>query len=305
MAHEMNPVADVIPDYESHLRTERQLSALTVQNYVREATDLSNWLEGIGITAWKDVVAATVRDYVASRRRNGAGGRTIQRVLSGLRSLFAYLRSAGILSHDPCRGIKAPKATKPLPQVPDPDEMAALVSNGGSDVWLERRDDAIFELTYSCGLRVSEVASLDVDSVDFEARLVRVIGKRNKERIVPVGRAAAAALRVWLDHRSIQAPPESTALFVSARGKRIATRTIQARLERRLQMRGLPSHIHPHTLRHAFASHVLQSSGDLRAVQELLGHADIGTTQVYTHLDFQHLSQIYDNAHPRAKRRKS
>lgn len=247
-----------------------------------------------------------IRRYVATLHGRGLSGRSLARVLSSWRALYRALIDRDAAAKDnPCAGIKAPKAAKKLPSTLSPDEAVRLVETTGDDDPLALRDRALFELAYSSGLRLSELAGLDVDRLDLSTGEVRVWGKGSKERIVPVGAAACAAVRAWLATRANLAGAEEPALFVGRTGRRITPRTIERRVAERAIRQGLSQHVHPHMLRHSFASHVLQSSGDLRAVQEMLGHASIASTQVYTHLDFQYLAKAYDQAHPRAKRKKA
>jgi integrase/recombinase XerC len=225
-------------------------------------------------------------------------------MLSAWRAFHRFVVDrGGLRSDDPSAGLKAPKSGRKLPSALTPDEAVRLVEGAGEDT-MGKRDHALFELAYSSGLRLSELAGLDVDRVDLATGEVRVWGKGAKERIVPVGAAAQAALATWLTERAAMPSVDEHALFVGVRGRRIAPRQIQRRLATLAIQRGINRHVHPHMLRHSFASHVLQSSGDLRAVQEMLGHASIASTQVYTHLDFQALSKVYDAAHPRARKKK-
>jgi integrase/recombinase XerC len=241
---------------------------------------------------------------LAGMHARGLSGRSLARMLSAWRAFYRFAAAvAGARADDPTAGLRAPKSPRRLPSALSPDEAAKLVAIAGDDV-LDRRDHALFELAYSSGLRLAELAGLDCERLDLATGEVRVIGKGAKERIVPVGRAALEALRRWLDLRAALARPGESAVFVTERGGRLSRRAIQARLARRALVQGLDRHVHPHMLRHSFASHVLQSSGDLRAVQEMLGHASIASTQVYTHLDFQALAKAYDAAHPRARRKR-
>lgn len=227
----------------------------------------------------------------------------MQRSLSALRTFFRFLLREGLVKANPAQGISAPKADKALPATLDVDQVAQLLNAPASSP-LERRDHAILELFYSSGLRLAELANLRLTDVDMRDATVRVTGKGNKTRVIPVGKAALASLQQWLATRSTLATAEEQALFVNQRGKHLSVRQIQERVKAWAKRRGLPVHVHPHMLRHSFASHVLESSGDLRAVQELLGHADIATTQVYTHVNFQQLAQVYDKAHPRARKKR-
>ncbi len=245
-----------------------------------------------------------LRRFLATLHGRGLSGRSLSRALSSWRALYRFLQdSESGVAADPCAGLKAPKSARKLPSALSPDEAARLVRITDADP-LAIRDRALFELAYSSGLRLAELAGLDVERLDLAVGEVRVWGKGSKERIVPVGAAAIAAVRAWLPVRAGVPNADPKALFVGTSGKRIAPRAIQRRLAEWAMKQGLGRHVHPHMLRHSFASHLLQSSGDLRAVQEMLGHASIASTQVYTHLDFQYLAQAYDKAHPRAKRRK-
>jgi integrase/recombinase XerC len=243
-----------------------------------------------------------VRAFVAARRRGGASGRSVQRALSALRSFYRYLLREGLAGSSPAQGLRAPKSPRKLPATLDPDQLAHLL-DAPADSPLAIRDAAIMELFYSSGLRLAELVGLDRADLDLADAMVEVRGKGAKTRRVPIGGPALEALRRWLAVRPTLAAEGEPAVFVSERGRRLHPRTVQVRLRQLALARGAPRHVHPHLLRHSFASHLLESSGDLRAVQELLGHANIGTTQVYTHLDFQHLAQVYDTAHPRARRK--
>jgi integrase/recombinase XerC len=269
--------------------------------YVRDATALA------GLAGDADVsrlAAPQLRRFLATLHGRGLSGRSLARMLSSWRALYRFLIDADpAIGESPCTGLKAPKATRRLPSALSPDDAVRLVAIEGDDP-LAVRDRALLELAYSSGLRLSELAGLDVDRVDLDGGEVRVWGKGAKERIVPVGAAARDAIRAWLPVRAAIAGVDDKALFVGRKGARISPRAIERRLAEWAVKQGLPQHVHPHMLRHSFASHVLQSSGDLRAVQEMLGHASIASTQVYTHLDFQYLAKVYDQAHPRAKRAK-
>ena len=285
-----------------HLADERGLSAHTVGGYRRDLAVFARYLESIGERDWPAVSAGVVRNFVAWRHRNSVGGRSIQRGLSALRTFFDFCVRETVMTGNPARAVGAPKASRRLPNALDADRTGVLVELEGEDP-LSLRDRAMLELIYSSGLRLSELCALAVNDVDLEGGLVKVLGKGRKVRVVPVGRHARDAVRAWLPARAELAGPGQSALFVSRRGRRISARTVQARFSKRAVESGIGVHVHPHMLRHSFATHLLESSGDLRAVQELLGHADIGTTQVYTHLDFQHLAAVYDRAHPRARRK--
>ena len=243
-----------------------------------------------------------LRSYIAGLHRAGKAARSIARALSALRSFFDFLCARGGFAHNPTHDVHAPKAARRLPQLLDVDQAAQLLERTPTDVF-ETRDLAMWELTYSCGLRVSELVGLDLAGINLAARETRIMGKGRKERLVPIGRQAIGALQRWLAERSQLAPGTEPALFVDRRGRRLAPRQVQHRLTAWALKQGLDGTLHPHMLRHSFASHLLESSGDLRAVQELLGHSNIRTTQIYTHLDFQHLAKVYDVAHPRARRK--
>ena len=285
------------------LRTERRLSPHTSCGYQRDLEALLEYCEAQGITSWDALDAQHVRSFAAQCHRRGLAPRSIQRRLSAVRSLCRFLIREGELRHDPAADVQAPKARKRLPTTLDADTMARLLEFRADDR-LGVRDKAIMELLYSSGLRLAELLGLDLGDLDLRDRTVRVLGKGRKVRIVPVGRQAVTALSRWLAERATLADVEETAVFVGVNGRRLGPRIVQRRIARWARLQGLPEHVHPHLFRHSFASHLLESSGDLRAVQELLGHANISTTQVYTHLDFQHLARIYDASHPRARRKR-
>ncbi len=291
--------------FAQHLQYERRLSAHTVKNYGR---DLARFVEFCGarnISAWEQLNAHSIRQYVAWRHRSGCSGRTVQRELSALRTFFGFLIREEVLLHNPAAEIAAPKSPQRLPKTLDVDQTAKLLEKGGAES-IDQRDRAMFELIYSSGLRLAETVELDLYDLNLADGSVRVRhGKGDKERLLPVGRFALEALQAWLKVRAELAGAQELALFVSSRGTRLSPRSLQERLRLWAIRQGVPLHVHPHMLRHSFATHLLESSGDLRAVQELLGHSDIATTQIYTHLDFQHLAKVYDQAHPRAKRKGS
>lgn len=286
-----------------YLRNERRLSPHTLENYRRDLTHLQEYCNSTDVADWGALDSFGVRSYVAWRHRKGIGGRSLQRELSAIRSFYNYLLRERVVGSNPAQDVPAPKAEKRLPRALDVDQTGHLMAIPG-DGPLVLRDKAIMEVIYSSGLRLAELISLDTDSIDRSDATVRITGKGGKTRVVPVGRAALAAVAAWLKVRGQLAPLEEKALFVSQNGRRLSPRSVQQRLNQWAQRQGLSTHVHPHMLRHSFASHILESSGDLRAVQELLGHADIATTQIYTHLDFQHLAKVYDQAHPRARKRK-
>ncbi len=243
-----------------------------------------------------------LRDFVAQRHRKGASSKTIQRNLSAIRSFYNYLLKEQQIEFNPATGVSAPKGARRLPSTLDVDQMAGLLDvSDDDDDSLSIRDQAMFELIYSSGLRLSELVQADCGAIQWDEKTITVMGKGKKGRVIPVGSRALRAVKQWLERREQFAPSGELALFVGQRGRRISGRTIQQRLEKRAKERGIAQRVHPHLLRHSFASHILESSGNLRAVQEMLGHENIGTTQIYTHLDFQHLAEVYDRAHPRAQ----
>ncbi|UGB39882.1 tyrosine recombinase XerC [Frateuria soli] len=281
------------------LAGERQASAHTVAAYRRDLDKLLGWMETQGIGDFAALDAHRMRAFVAARHRAGLSPKSLQRLLSSCRSLFRQLGREGLLAHDPAAGVRGPKVHRKLPQVLDVDEAGALVENPGEGA-LALRDRAMLELFYSSGLRLSELCGLRWGELSLDEGEVRVLGKGAKTRIVPVGSHAVAALRA-LGQAGGMTP--AAPVFRGRAGAPISPRTVQARLKQLALAQGFAKRVHPHLLRHTFASHMLESSGDLRAVQELLGHADIATTQIYTHLDFQHLAKVYDAAHPRARRK--
>lgn len=281
----------------AHLAVERRASPHTLSAYRR---DLARFAADAGNPPSAGIRSAQVRAFASSLHRSGLSPRSIARHLSSVRGLFSFLLKRGELDANPAAGVRAPKAGRRLPQALDVDQAAQLFSTPAQTA-IERRDRAMAELFYSSGLRLAELVGIDIGAADLQQSIVRVTGKGSKTRIVPIGSAACAALRDWLRTR-----PEAAAgdpLFTSREGRRIAPRTVQTRLKKLAAATLGSDALHPHMLRHSFASHLLESSGDLRAVQELLGHADIGTTQIYTHLDYQHLAKVYDAAHPRARGR--
>ncbi|MGH8198082.1 MAG: tyrosine recombinase XerC [Steroidobacteraceae bacterium] len=288
--------------YLAHLRTERRLSPHTEAAYRRDLDALTAYCDSERIAGWKQLDNFHIRTFAAREHHDGLGPRSVQRRLSALRGFFNYLIREMVIEANPAADIRAPKAGKRLPKTLDVDQVASLLERKPTDA-LTRRDIAMLELLYSSGLRLAELAGLDVADLDLADRTVRVLGKGSKTRILPVGRKAVAALRTWLVERQPLAK-DGGALFIGQNGRRLGARAIQRRISRWAAGSDLGVPVHPHLLRHSFATHLLESSRDLRGVQELLGHADISTTQVYTHLDFQHLARIYDESHPRARRRK-
>ncbi|MGD8567042.1 MAG: tyrosine recombinase XerC [Gammaproteobacteria bacterium] len=290
--------------YLDHLKNERRLSPHTITNYSRDLQQMVRYCESKDIAQWRDCSVVLMRGFVATLYRNGLSARSIQRAIAAVRSFFAYLVRENVIKSNPMTGVSAPKVTRKLPAPLDVDQVARLLDQQTTDNPIMIRDLAMLELTYSSGLRLAELVSLNVDDIDFKEGMVPVVGKGSKARVLPVGKRAIDCVKQWLAVRDTLCEPSQSALFVSQRGRRIAERTVQQRFERWGIQQAIDGRIHPHRLRHSFASHLLESSGDLRAVQELLGHSDISTTQVYTHLDFQHLAKVYDRAHPRAKKSK-
>jgi integrase/recombinase XerC len=289
--------------YLEHLRSERQVSRHTLDGYRRDLGKVLTFCEAEQLSAWADLDARRLRRLLATLHQQGQSSRSLARLLSAIRGLYRYLLREGHSQHDPASGLTPPKGERRLPKTLDADRTAQLLDGAVEDDFIALRDQAILELFYSSGLRLSELVELNLDGLDLPAGLVRVRGKGNKSRELPVGRMARQALESWLPLRSL-ANPADDAVFISQKGRRLGPRAVQLRV-RQAGVRELGQHLHPHMLRHSFASHMLESSQDLRAVQELLGHADIATTQIYTHLDFQHLATVYDRAHPRAKRKGS
>jgi integrase/recombinase XerC len=287
-----------------HLSGERRLSDHTASNYRRDLDALIAWCSAQGLARWSDVDSQHIRQFAARSHASGLDPRSVQRRLSAVRSLFRFLIREGEVTHNPGTDVRAPKTTRRLPTVLDADQVASLLESNAVATALQRRDRAMMELFYSSGLRLAELVNLNLTDVDPRDRTVRVLGKGRKSRIVPVGRKALEALESWRIARAeLVRDATESALFIGRGGRRIGPRAVQLRVAASARAAGLGVPVHPHLFRHSFASHLLESSQDLRAVQELLGHADIGTTQVYTHLDFQHLARIYDQAHPRARRK--
>lgn len=303
--------AGLVERYLEHVRVEKRLAARTVELYALDLQKLAGYARKAGVPLTQ-VQNAHVRRWVAQMHGGGRSGRGIGLILSGWRGFYTWLGREGHVKSNPVQDVRAPKAPKPLPKALSVDEAVqfAEFSAEDADPWLEARDAAMVELLYGCGLRVGELVGLDVHAsvaargwVDLQAGEAHVLGKGSKRRTVPVGTKALAALRHWLAVRAAGPHADETALFIGRQGARLSGPAVWQRLKQRSLRAGMATPVHPHMLRHSFASHVLQSSGDLRAVQELLGHANIGTTQVYTRLDFQHLAKAYDAAHPRARRK--
>ncbi|SFE25835.1 tyrosine recombinase XerC [Nitrosomonas sp. Nm166] len=282
-----------------YLTYERRLSPLTSENYARDIRVLLKHLNKYDL---EQAQSPDIRHVIAQLHGKGLSGRSLSRMLSAWRSFYNYLIRHHHYPHNPCNGMRVPKSPQKLPGMLSPDEAVQLLSFPIDKV-ITARDSAMFELFYSSGLRLAELAKLKPADINFAEGTIKVLGKGGKMRIVPVGDYAIQALTAWLEQRSLIIKPNVTALFLSQHGDAISTRTISYRLKSRARQQGIHQNVHPHILRHSFASHLLQSSGDLRAVQEMLGHAHITSTQVYTHLDFQHLVKVYDTAHPRAKKR--
>lgn len=299
----MNPAATQwLQRFRRHLGAERRLSPHTLIAYLHDLAALEQWCARQRLTDWTCLDEQHVRSFAAASHAGGLGPRSVQRRLSALRSFFRFLVREEVLRRNPGAGIRAPKPGKRLPHTLDVDQMNHLLALEPADD-LDVRDLAMMELFYSSGLRLAELAALDLGHVDLAERSLRAHGKGNKERLVPVGRMAVTALQRWLAVRDRYVRPGEAAVFLNRHGRRLGLRQIQQRVARQARARGLPARVHPHLFRHSFATHLLESSRDLRAVQELLGHANIATTQIYTHLDFQHLARTYESSHPRAKRR--
>ncbi|UYM18763.1 tyrosine recombinase XerC [Endozoicomonas euniceicola] len=303
MSSQRCPLQKDIDAFLDYLKFEKNSSRHTLAAYRRDLKKLSDWLTSQTISVWSDISEKRLRLWLAQQHENGLQSKSLQRLLSSVRSLFRYLNRQGIVEDNPAKRLSAPKASRKLPVTLDTDQMDALLRTCDNDP-LTLRDQAMLELFYSSGLRLSELVGLNLGSFEEDYQRVRVLGKGSKQRIVPVGRKARAAIRLWLSARAMLPVKDEQALFLSQRGERISQRQVQNRVKQQAREQGMPTSVHPHMLRHSFASHLLESSGDLRAVQELLGHSDISTTQIYTHLDFQHLADVYDKAHPRARRKK-
>lgn len=286
--------------YLVYLVSEKRVASHTSNNYLRDLKRFGTFCDSQGLGAWQEVQVDNVRAYISARHKSGVGSKTIQRELAALRGFYRFLLKVHRLEHNPAQHVQAPKAPKKLPKVLDVDQMTGML-NAAPESVLEARDLAMFELFYSSGLRLSELVRLDLTDIDHKEGFIRVrFGKGGKQRQVPVGKKALEALNGWLGCRpSTDAP----AVFVTSRGRRLTQRSVQLRLDRWGKKHGILERLHPHMLRHSFASHLLEASQDIRAVQELLGHSNISTTQIYTHLDFQHLAAVYDQAHPRSRKR--
>jgi integrase/recombinase XerC len=312
-----NSLSDDLNAFYSYLQSEKRYSSHTVSAYRRDIKHLITCLRYDEQQAinWGGIRQQQIRQCVATLHRQGLSGKSLQRWLSSIRSLFNYLCRHHIAKHNPAVGIPAPKAAKRLPKTLNVDEISQLLNQPAqkssdstgkkhkSDDVLLIRDLSMMELTYGCGLRLSELSAMNINDIDWQQQCVRVTGKGQKQRRIPFGSKAKQMLEKWLKSRVQLADEKEPALFVSNRGRRISNGSIQQRLKKLALTQGVNTNIYPHMLRHSFASHILESSKDLRAVQELLGHANLSTTQIYTHLDFQHLAGVYDNAHPRARKK--
>ena len=289
-------------DFLQQLKVERRVSKHTVNSYQRDLKQLNLFCLKHKLMSWGSLSSADILKHVAERHRAGLGSKSLQRELSAIRSFYLYLMKTGQVDNNPAQHVKAPKQARKLPKTLDVDQVSALLDAGANSV-LELRDVAMFELFYSSGLRLNELSSLNMADIDAHDKQLTVVnGKGGKSRLLPVGTKALQALQKWLKVRP--AIENEQALFTSVKGKRLGNRNIQLRLKQWCIKKGIPESVHPHMLRHSFATHLLEASQDLRAVQELLGHENISTTQIYTHLDFQHLAEVYDLAHPRAKKSK-
>ena len=284
-----------------YLEQERRMSIHTVSAYKRDLNRCIIFMGDHDLSMWNVMKTKQVRLFIAQLNREGLSARSIQRHLSSLRSFYRYLIREEKVLTNPAQVVQAPKAGKRLPATLDVDQVSGLLDHVEQESFIGCRDKAMMELFYSSGLRLAELASLDCRDIDLADKLVYVTGKGNKARVLPIGGQALKAIQLWLENRDKEGLFEAVALFITKQGGRLGVRSIQQRLKFWGKKQGISDHIHPHRLRHAFASHMLEATGDLRAVQELLGHADISTTQVYTHVDFQHLAKVYDGAHPRAK----
>jgi len=301
---------DDLQRFYNYLQSERRYSSHTVAAYRRDIKHFINncELQESQLMQWDEIKQPDIRRCVAALHRQGLSGKSLQRWLSSIRSLYKFLCRFDRASNNPALGIPAPKSAKRLPKTLNVDEINQLlsVSNGGSqqgETSLSVRDNAMMELMYACGLRLSELSGLNVPDIDWQQQIIQVTGKGQKQRRLPFGGKAREALDRWLKQRTTLVNENEAALFVSTRGSRLSNSSIQKRLKKMAMTQGLATNIYPHMLRHSFASHILESSKDLRAVQELLGHANLSTTQIYTHLDFQHLAGVYDDAHPRARKK--
>lgn len=291
---------DELQQFFRYLETEKRYSPHTLSSYRRDIRAFQSYCQDNALQDWQQIDQGHIRQHIARLHRQGQSGKSIQRHLSSLRSLFRFLLRQQKVDSNPAQGVTAPKAERKLPEVLNPDQLNRLLSIPATDP-VALRDRAIMELLYGCGLRMAELVGLDLQDIRHGEASLQVTGKGSKQRQLPLGGAALRALEDWLKVRSQLAQVEETAVFVGTRGQRISPASVRLRLKYWAQRQGVQQNIYPHLMRHSFASHILESSQNLRAVQELLGHANLSTTQIYTHLDFQHLAQVYDAAHPRAK----
>lgn len=303
MTTAVSPLRPEVDAFLRYLRVERQLSPLTQSSYDRQLTALMAIGDELGVGTWQQLDVTHVRSMTTRSKRRGLQAASLALRLSALRSFLDWMVAGEKLKANPAKGVSAPRAGRHLPKNMDVDEVNRLLDIDANDP-LAVRDRAMLEVMYGDGLRLAEMVNLDCSHIDLAAGEVRVVGKGNKERQLPLGKTAIVWLEHWLALRELFSPPDN-ALFVAKTGRRISMRNVQKRFAQWGIKQGLDSHVHPHKLRHSFATHMLESSGNLRAVQELLGHANLSTTQIYTHLDFQHLALVYDAAHPRAKRGKT
>lgn len=294
------PFSAALEEFFTYMRSEKQLSPHTQSNYARDLEKFQKICREKNIFELEKLTASHIRTTVAQLHREGLGGKSLQRWLSSLRSFFQFCIRRQWMTNNVADGIAAPKSPKKLPKTLDVDQAIQFVEIEGND-FIQQRDRALVELIYSSGLRLAEVVALNLKDINWDEGMLRVVaGKGDKSRILPIGSEAINALKKWLPARELFATPSEQALFITQRGSRIGHRAVQMRLQQISLQQGMDTPVHPHMLRHSFASHMLESSGDLRLVQEMLGHANISTTQIYTHLDFQHLAKVYDKAHPRA-----
>lgn len=295
----------ILAEFVNQLTVEKRASAHTIESYQRDLKQLRAFCDQRRILEWAELRQADIRNHIATRHRQGLASKSLQRELSVIRSFCRFLLKKKYIRTNPATGLRAPKQARKLPKILDVDQIDGFLE-AGANSGLEIRDLAIFELFYSSGLRLSEMTALDLQDMDLHDRILTIRkGKGGKSRKLPIGSKAVHALHNWIEQRRQFSDADEPALFVSRQGKRLSNRSVQLRLERWCKVKNISeSHVHPHMLRHSFASHLLESSQDLRAVQELLGHSNISTTQIYTHLDFQHLTEVYDRAHPRAVKKK-
>ena len=289
-----------IRNFLNYLKNAKNYSDHTIKSYENDLLKFDNFLIEKKFSSWSDLKQADIRNFIGAYRRQGLSPRSVARILSSLRSFYKYLSLEGLTRENPILGISAPKLNSLLPKALDTDMVNKLLQFEPK-TWGDYRDKAIAELLYSSGLRLSELCQLDVNDLSIEGQMCRVLGKGQKEREVPIGSKAIEAIKTWFKHRDARVESKERAIFINNIGKRLSQRSVQNGLKKMSIKMGLP-YIHPHMLRHSFASHILESSGDLRAVQELLGHANLSTTQIYTKLDFQHLAKVYDKSHPHAKK---